>query len=287
MAAVSMIMTEEDYKEKYRRVEENLPYINTEEKVRHCKAEVFEKYISGTLAVPWGEDRSREADCRFYLDRDRLLLIGDPAELNTVMEAAMAEKAPEAGTSAGDFFLFLKALIGEEGDYIDNLEDELTDKENVMLAGSDKIPADFEEDMQKARRALLRTNRYYQQLADLGQMLAEAPGEVIDKKTGRYYRFFADRMLRLLAEAEDLRKYSSQIYDMYQSRINIKQNKVMQFLTVITTIFMPLTLITGWYGMNFRNMPELAWKYGYVAVIIISALLLLAELCIFKRKKWM
>lgn len=199
----------------------------------------------------------------------------------------MAEKAPEAGTSAGDFFLFLKALIGEEGDYIDNFEDELTDKENVMLAGSDKIPADFEEDMQKARRALLRTNRYYQQLADLGQMLAEAPGEVIDKKTGRYYRFFADRMLRLLAEAEDLREYSSQIYDMYQSRINIKQNKVMQFLTVITTIFMPLTLITGWYGMNFRNMPELAWKYGYVAVIIISALLLLAELCIFKRKKWM
>ena len=118
-------------------------------------------------------------------------------------------------------------------------------------------------------------------------MLAEAPGEVIDKRTGRYYRFFADRMLRLLAEAEDLREYSSQIYDMYQSRINIKQNKVMQFLTVITTIFMPLTLITGWYGMNFRNMPELAWKYGYVAVIIISALLLLAELCIFKRKKWM
>ena len=84
-----------------------------------------------------------------------------------------------------------------------------------------------------------------------------------------------------------LLEYAGQVNDAYQAKVDAKQNSNMQFLTVISTVFFPLTLITGWYGMNFRNMPELAWKYGYVAVIIISALLLLAELCIFKRKKWM
>ena len=74
---------------------------------------------------------------------------------------------------------------------------------------------------------------------------------------------------------------------MYQSRINMKQNRVMQFLTVITTIFMPLTLITGWYGMNFRFMPEIQWRYGYMAVMGLSAVILIIEYIIFKRKKWM
>ena len=74
---------------------------------------------------------------------------------------------------------------------------------------------------------------------------------------------------------------------MYQSRINIRQNKVMQFLTVITTIFMPLTLITGWYGMNFKNMPEIDWQYGYISVIGFSLLLIVVEYIIFKKKKWM
>ena len=94
-------------------------------------------------------------------------------------------------------------------------------------------------------------------------------------------------MDRLSKDALNLRAYSSQIYDMYQSRINIRQNKVMQFLTVITTIFMPLTLITGWYGMNFKNMPEIDWQYGYISVIGFSLLLIVVEYIIFKKKKWM
>lgn len=60
-----------------------------------------------------------------------------------------------------------------------------------------------------------------------------------------------------------LREYATQICSEYQAQVDIVQNRVMKLLTIVTTIFMPLSLIAGWYGMNFSNMPELQWTYGY------------------------
>ena len=60
----------------------------------------------------------------------------------------------------------------------------------------------------------------------------------------------------------------------------------MQFLTVVTTVFLPLTLITGWYGMNFQNMPELSSPWGYPIVFMVSLAILLIEIFFFRRKKW-
>ena len=65
----------------------------------------------------------------------------------------------------------------------------------------------------------------------------------------------------------------------------LQQNQVMSILTVVTTIFLPLTLIAGWYGMNFPNMPEFGWKYAYPAVIIVSILVIILEIIYFKKKK--
>ena len=64
----------------------------------------------------------------------------------------------------------------------------------------------------------------------------------------------------------------------------MRQNKVMQLLTVVTTIFMPLTLLTGWYGMNFDRMPELHWEFGYAVVIGISVILVIVEIWYFKKR---
>ena len=120
----------------------------------------------------------------------------------------------------------------------------------------------------------------------MAELLAESPEGVIDQKARRLYRFLSGRMDRLSKDALNLRAYSSQIYDMYQSRINIRQNKVMQFLTVITTIFMPLTLITGWYGMNFTHMPELSAPYAYFILIGVCILIVAVEIWYFKKKGW-
>ena len=67
--------------------------------------------------------------------------------------------------------------------------------------------------------------------------------------------------------------------------IDVQQNKVMSILTVVTTIFLPLTLIAGWYGMNFPNMPEFGWKYAYPVVIVVSICIIAGEIIYFKKKK--
>jgi magnesium transporter len=76
------------------------------------------------------------------------------------------------------------------------------------------------------------------------------------------------------------------LQDAYQSYIDIKSNRTMQIFTVVTAIFFPLTVIVGWYGMNFRNMPELYWKYGYLFVILLSITVVTVLAVIFKKKKW-
>ena len=74
--------------------------------------------------------------------------------------------------------------------------------------------------------------------------------------------YFLRRVEALKNETERLREYAMQVSGEYQSQVDIAQNRVMQLLTIVTTIFLPLSLIVGWYGMNF-DMPELSWEYGY------------------------
>ena len=78
-----------------------------------------------------------------------------------------------------------------------------------------------------------------------------------------------------------------QLRDLYKAHIDIKQNRIMTVLTVVTTVFMPLTLIVGWYGMNFKYMPELEWRLGYPIVIVISLIIVAGSLLFFKLKKWL
>ena len=109
-------------------------------------------------------------------------------------------------------------------------------------------------------------------------------GEV--ERNQQFFAFLGNKVDRLYHEAMGIAEYVLQIRDIHQSKISSQQNKVMQLLTIVTTIFMPLTLITGWYGMNFREMPELYFKYGYAAVIVISAVTVVIEIIFFKKKKW-
>ncbi len=78
-----------------------------------------------------------------------------------------------------------------------------------------------------------------------------------------------------------------QIRDLYKAHLDIKQNRSMTILTGVTTIFMPLTLIVGWYGMNFKYMPELEYRYSYPIVFGVSIVIVVCSLLFFKKKKWL
>ena len=97
---------------------------------------------------------------------------------------------------------------------------------------------------------------------------------------------FTQRVVRLQNHVQLLRENTLQLRELYNSKQDSRQNKIMGILTIVTTFFLPLTLITGWYGMNFTNMPELKWRYGYPTVIIVALIIAISEFIYFKRKKF-
>ena len=137
------------------------------------------------------------------------------------------------------------------------------------------------------RGDLLDLRLHYEQLIDLGQELQENENDFFKEETLRYFQMFTERVIRLQDMVNSQRDYTAQLRDLLQAQLEVKQNTIMTVLTVITTIFLPLTLIAGWYGMNFLYMPELSWAYGYPVIIIISVLIVVGCLYLFKKKKWM
>lgn len=95
-----------------------------------------------------------------------------------------------------------------------------------------------------------------------------------------------DHVLEVLEILEGQRELANSLIDLYYSRISMKTNDIIRILTVVSTIFIPLTFITGIYGMNFRYMPELQWRYGYPAVLTTMLVIAVGMLLYFRRKGW-
>ena len=153
-----------------------------------------------------------------------------------------------------------------------------------MMEGDDDFPSVRLNDIRSDIRDL---RIHYEQLMDLGQELEENENNFFKLENLRYFRLFLNRMARLHDTSTSLREYTMQLRDQYKAHLDIKQNRIMTVLTVVTTIFMPLTLIVGWYGMNFRYMPELEWKWGYPVIIAVSLIIAVSSLLFFKKKKWL
>lgn len=110
--------------------------------------------------------------------------------------------------------------------------------------------------------------------------------KLIKKETRLYLRDVYDHTIRIIETIENYREVLSSMVDLYQSTISNRMNTVMKVLTIISTIFIPLTFIAGIYGMNFEYMPELGWKYGYLGAWIIMLSVVAIMIIFFRKKKW-
>ena len=167
----------------------------------------------------------------------------------------------------------------------------LSETQNALEKLDDKLQQkDFEPSiagLNRLRRTLLDMERHYGELIDLGNALEENENEMFEEDKLRYFRRFIGRVERLKEMVANLKDYSSQLRDLIQEKVDVKQNNIMTSLTVITAVFTPLTLITGWYGMNFKYMPELEYKWAYPAVILLSISVVVACVLYIRKKKWM
>ena len=111
--------------------------------------------------------------------------------------------------------------------------------------------------------------------------------ELIKDETYRYLNDVYDHVIQINDSIETLREVVSGIMDLYLTGVSNKMNQVMQVLTIVATIFIPLTFIAGIYGMNFSNMPELQWEYGYISIWILMISIFILMLIYYRKKKWL
>lgn len=116
--------------------------------------------------------------------------------------------------------------------------------------------------------------------------LASGDSAFVQEATLPYLRDVYDHTIHVVDTMETFRDIVSGMLDIYLSSVSNKLNEIMKVLTIIATIFIPLTFLSGWYGMNFKDMPELSWRWGYPMVIVIALTMATTMLVFFRRKKW-
>lgn len=245
-----------------------------DERILYCKLETHASYLFGMFHIPVKKKERRSFNFAVYILEDRLIFIEEDTKVREMIQKIQGRTGGgsyDMGEFLADFFM---ALIEEDILYLASLEREIADMEETVLQGETEH---FHYRMLGIKKEISRLYCYYCQMTDVGEVLAGRKNACAG---------FSERVDRMKQEAQSLREYAMQVQDVYQSEISIHQNNIMKFLTVVTTIFLPLTLIVGWYGMNFYNMPELSWQYGYPVISGVSLCVIVICLWFFKKKKF-
>lgn len=179
---------------------------------------------------------------------------------------------------------FFSGLIRGDINFLEAFEERITQTEDELLSTT---KAEYAQEIILFRRELLKLKKYYEELNEIFEDLIEDEytKHLISREELRYYKNIHNKIDRLISYVHSLRDYVTQAREAYQAQIDIEQNHLMKIFTVITAIFLPLTLIVGWYGMNLK-MPEFEWVLGYPFVILLSLSIVFLCIIYFKRKKW-
>ncbi len=254
-----------------------IDYINTKQTFAF---ESFEK--SNIFAFEWHNINiysNKIEKVLVYMDNDDLFIFCENEECLHNLSVLL----PEGLSNEKALYQFFVNLFHDDIRYLENIETKITDIEDSALKNTKQ---NYLGKIIAFRKELLSLKRYYEQLDLILDNLSANDNNLLSSEGERYMTIISGRVHRYHNYVLNLRDYVTQMREAYQAQIDIEQNQVMKIFTVVTAVFLPLTLIAGWYGMNFKYMPELYWEYGYLFVIILSVLVCVSMLWYFKKKKW-
>ena len=252
---------------------------------RETKAVVNTDSLTGTVCRPaLTLNKGFQGKFAFALNEKGIVLVDDSGYAERIVDKISRSKKWKLPGLERFLYDLLETIISDDLALLEDTEKKLNRIEDGIMKGDiTRYPLE----MNDIRGDLLDLRVHYEQMIDLGQELQENENGFFKDENLRYFHMFTERVIRLQEMVYGERDYVAQLRDLQQAQLGVRQNTIMTVLTVITTIFLPLTLIAGWYGMNFIHMPELSWVYGYPVVIAISVLIVAGCLYWFKKKKWM
>lgn len=262
---------------------------------QYPRLEVYDEFSFGVINImdknATGSERFRitAKELDFYLTSKYLLLVAKlPNRLidnvkNEVLENANASNNYTVNLSK-ILYITLHRLTSMDNVIIKEIEARITLLEEQVMKEARK---DFTKEIIELKKQLLFLERYYEPLMDIAEGLEENENGLLAESALKYFSILKNRVERLNNSVLHLRDYVTQVREAYQAQVDISLNHTMKLFTVITAVFLPLTLIAGWYGMNFKYMPELNWVYGYPFAFALSAAVVVISLVYFKKHHYM
>ena len=280
-----IVMTKKEFSNQAKK---QFPDLNTEELFKEhyvTKAEVSYDMLSGCFAIPDRKDPS-DTDHIFYflLNKNGLIFIDDEDFVTSILQSIHTSKKWKNPSMARFLYDFIDTMIKDDLRVLESYEMELEEMEERLNV---KDTAFSSHKLNRIRSKVRYMMMHYDQLIDLVEELDENENGFFSEEELIYFPKLLRRIERLDSTISSIREYTLQVKDMAKEKIDLKQNSITTLLTVVTTVFMPLTLITGWYGMNFHHMPELSWPFAYPLLFVIFVVIVILMLYFFKKIKWL
>ena len=249
---------------------------------------VYEDYCFSTITVTDAQHPQEDEDCVALYIKKNLILVVDvyDRDMSTSKNFKAALNRYPASTVSLErlVYAFLDSIVAGDNRVLEDFEFRIHRLEEGIFEG--EVEEDFNRTLLSCKTDLLVLRNYYVQFMDIAQEFINNENELFSEEGLFYFRIFRDKSERLMQNVTMLGDNVLQLREAYQSMLDVNLNNTMKVLTVISSIFMPLTLITGWFGMNFVNMPMLKWQYGIPAVVLLSAAVVAFMVLYMKKKKW-
>lgn len=210
----------------------------------------------------------------------------DPGDVLDPVRGRIRNNTGRLRKKGADFLLYslLDVIVDHYFSVVEDLGKQIEQTEDRVVRRP--RPADLLA-LQELRRKLIAVSRQVTPTRELAGRMNTSPSELIDKGTRRYINDLQDHTVYIAESIAIFRDQLANLENTYHAGLNMRMGQVMKLLTVISTIFIPLTFIVGVYGMNFDHMPELHWRYGYFAVMGFMLLVSLVMLWLFRKKGWL
>ena len=251
--------------------------------------EVYDHYTFTELRVIDSGNFDAKPDCvALYIMKNLLLVVDvDDRDGSTKQKffTALRRYAPHLCNMEKLIFAFLDLLVSRDMLFIENTGNAITALEESVF--HDEADDSFNVSVLQMKKHLLSMHNYYDQILDITDAIEENENDLFAEDDLMYIANLSQKVTRLREDVDSLSSSLVHVQDAYSSYIDVKMNKSMKLLTVITTIFFPLTIIVGWYGMNFDSMPEFHWKYGYLYVIGLSVAVITGLWIVAHKRKWL
>jgi magnesium transporter len=234
-----------------------------------------------------GEDRIFSEQVSLVLGKNFVLsfLEGNGSEFGAVRDRLHSGKG-QIGKQGADFLMYslIDAIVDSYFVTLERLDEKTEALETELVSSPQPRTLNSIYNL-KREGAFLRKSLW--PLREVISSLYRGDSPLFTRDTLLFLRDVYDHTIHIIESIESLRDVTAGMADMYISSVSYRISTVMKVLTVITTIFMPLTLISGIYGMNFKHLPGLEWNWGFFAVLGIMLVISLAMLLIFRWKKWL